>query len=217
MLDYHLDYYLKNQKKLKTIPVGEDDKLTTMEKKRILNNNIFGVDLDERAVEIAKLSLLLKVLEDETSNTLSDEKLLGFKEKVLPNLDMNIQCGNSLIGMDLRKRIPSVSKAEEKNYKVFDWSNIFPQVFKQGGFDCVIGNPPYGASLTGIFDFYFRDVYVVAGYQLDTYILFIERATQLIKQGGLIGYIIPSAWVASTYDVKLRQFLAQNITIEGMV
>ncbi|MBL7815776.1 MAG: N-6 DNA methylase [Saprospiraceae bacterium] len=217
LLDYHLDYYYKNRKKLKEIPVGDDGKLTTIEKKRILNNNIFGVDLDERAVEIAKLSLLLKVLEDETSATLEDERLLGFKEKVLPNLDMNIQCGNSLIGKDLRKRVPSVSIAEEKGYKVFDWATIFPKVFQQGGFDCVIGNPPYGASLTGIFDFYFRDVYAVAGYQLDTYILFIERATQLIKEGGLIGYIIPSAWVASMYDVKLRQFLAQRVAIDGMV
>jgi TaqI-like C-terminal specificity domain/N-6 DNA Methylase len=217
LLDYHLDYYLKNKAKLKTIPVDKEGKLHTLEKKRILNNNIFGVDLDERAVEIAKLSLLLEVLDDETSDTLTNEHSLGFKEKILPNLDMNIKCGNSLIGNDLKKVTPSVSKAEIEQIKPFDWQIMFPQVFKQGGFDCVVGNPPYGATLTGSSDFYIRQVYEVANYQLDTYIVFIEKATKLIKKEGLIGYIIPSAWVASTYDIKLREYLAKKVSIESMV
>ena len=218
LLNYHLDYYLKNRSKLKSIPVGEDGKLTTIEKKRILNNNIFGVDLDKRAVEIAKLSLLLKVLEDETSDTLADERLLGFKEKVLPNLDMNIKCGNSLIGRDFKQTTPSViSKKEVAEISPFDWHIMFSQVYKQGGFDCIVGNPPYGATLSAYSEQYFRAHYEVANYQLDTYILFVERATHLMKQGGVLGYIIPNTWLLNLKSSSVRKYILKQVQIKEIV
>ena len=112
-------------------------RLTTAEKKRILLDNIFGVDIDLQAVEVTKLSLLLKVLEGA-----SGQMALGL-ERVLPDLDNNIKCGNSLIGPDYYEG--QMFPDEEERYRVnaFNWKAAFPQIFIAGGFDVVIGNPPY--------------------------------------------------------------------------
>jgi type I restriction-modification system DNA methylase subunit len=103
LLRYHLDWYVSNKpKKHKeaVFQVKEDEwYLTTAEKKRILLNNIFGVDIDSQAVEVTKLSLLLKVLEHESRESIDQQVKLGL-EGVLPNLEGNIKCGNSLIGPD---------------------------------------------------------------------------------------------------------------------
>ena len=120
-------------------------RLTTSKKKEILLNNIHGVDIDPQAVEVTKLSLLLKVLEGESQETIGSQ--LGmFKERVLPDLGRNIKCGNSLIGSDYyQDRQLTMLIDEEERYRVnaFDWKTEFPQVFIQGGFDVVMGNPPY--------------------------------------------------------------------------
>ncbi len=119
--------------------------MTTSKKKEILLNNIHGVDIDPQAVEVTKLSLLLKVLEGESQETIGSQ--LGmFKERVLPDLGQNIKCGNSLIGSDYyQDRQLTMLIDEEERYRVnaFDWKTEFPQVFIQGGFDVVMGNPPY--------------------------------------------------------------------------
>ena len=107
LLDWHLAYYLDHdrEKHLKArqpplIQVGETDwRLSTFERKRILQNNIYGVDIDRQAVEVTKLNLLLKCLEGETQQTLT-RQLQIFHDRVLPNIDENIKCGNSLIGPD---------------------------------------------------------------------------------------------------------------------
>ena len=199
------------------IPIGEDGKLSTAEKKRILNNNIFGVDLDERAVEIAKLSLLLKVLEDETNETLKDEKLLGFKEKVLPNLDMNIKCGNSLIGSDFKKVTPSVSKAEIEEIKPFDWQVMFPQVFKQGGFDCVIGNPPYGALFNEQSKKYLRSKFETFMGRGESYVVFIEKILSLLNNNGLLGCIIPDTYLNLEFTRPIRNLLLCSTKLKEVV
>ena len=109
LLDWHLKYYLKELETSNTLlkqkhqPIYINDRgvylLTTSEKKRILLNNIYGVDIDSQAVEVTKLSLMLKVLEGENTQTLSNE-LQFFRERALPDLSNNIKCGNSLIGPD---------------------------------------------------------------------------------------------------------------------
>ena len=123
-------------------------RLTTAKKKEILLNNIFGVDIDAQAVEVTKLSLLLKVLEGESKETIGSQLAL-FQERVLPDLGQNIKCGNSLIGYDYYEGRNDGGADDEERYRVnaFDWKGAFPQVFTQGGFDAVIGNPPYGAEL----------------------------------------------------------------------
>lgn len=117
-----------------------DWRLTTAERKRILLNNIFGVDIDQQAVEVTKLSLLLKVLEEENEENIEKQMKL-FAERALPSLHQNIKCGNSLISTDIIT--PDMPMEGVKRINPFDWSQAFPSVMKAGGFDAVIGNPPY--------------------------------------------------------------------------
>jgi type I restriction-modification system DNA methylase subunit len=194
-------------------------RLTTSKKKEILLNNIHGVDIDPQAVEVTKLSLLLKVLEGESQETIGSQ--LGmFKERVLPDLGRNIKCGNSLIGSDYyQDRQLTMLIDDEERYRVnaFDWKTEFSQVFIQGGFDVVIGNPPYGAELSSQDIEYLHRIYSVAEYQLDTYPLFIEKALQFTKQSEYCGFIIPSAWVASKFDKNLRQLILSKTIIQYLV
>ena len=100
LLDWHYQYYKENPpRKKKDSPLAPDGHLTTAEKKRILLNNIFWVDIDTQAVEVTKLNLLLKAMEGEAKASISQQLNL-FHERVLPNLESNIKCGNSLIGSD---------------------------------------------------------------------------------------------------------------------
>ena len=99
---------------------GNEWKLTTAERKRILLNNIYGVDIDRQAVEVTKLSLLLKVLEGENEETISKQLKL-FQERALPDLSNNIKCGNSLIGWDILKDNPSLGQVEIDRINPFDW------------------------------------------------------------------------------------------------
>lgn len=259
LLQYHKDYYTNNgkpSKGSKDNPLTPEGNLTTAEKKRILLNNIFGVDLDANAVEVTKLSLLLKCMEGETEASISSQLKL-FHERVLPTLDNNIKSGNSLIDIDFYS--DEIEFGEEKKVKPFSWKKAFPEVFKlkkpslngelkkqynkvvalqkdvddlvnkykveerdiiygeEGGFDVVIGNPPYGAKISKPVDSYLRQRYHVANYQLDTYILFVEQGKRLLKNGGVLGYITPSAWVASTYDIKFRRFLIEETQIQNFV
>ncbi len=118
-------------------------RLTIDERKRILLNNIYGVDIDSQAVEVTKLSLLLKVLEGESRQTLSPQLAL-LPDRVLPDLAANIRCGNSLIGPDFYEgQMALLDEEEAYRVNVFDWRAAFPHVFAEGGFDAVIGNPPY--------------------------------------------------------------------------
>lgn len=127
LLDWHLDYYLKNPiQRKKENPLTPAGKLSTAEKKRILLNNIYGVDIDAQAVEVTKLNLLLKAMEGETQASIS-QQLSMFNERVLPNLQNNIKCGNSLIDTDYYDG--QIDYGDEKKIKPFNWKRAFPQVF----------------------------------------------------------------------------------------
>lgn len=127
LLDWHLDYYLKNAvTKKKEHPLTPDKKLTTAEKRRILLNNIYGVDIDVHAVEVTKLNLLLKAMEGETQASIN-QQLSMFHERVLPNLGSNIKSGNSLIDTDYYDG--QIDYGDEKKIKPFNWKRAFPDVF----------------------------------------------------------------------------------------
>ena len=136
----------KGRKKEIELPIfqgrGGEWRLTTAERKRILLNNIYGVDIDRQAVEVTKLSLLLKVLEGENDETISKQLKL-FQERALPDLSNNIKCGNSLIGWDILKDNPGLTQEEIDRINPFDWEKEFPEIFLRGGFSIVIGNPPW--------------------------------------------------------------------------
>lgn len=154
LLDWHLRWYAAHDpaqwtrgKTPAVFQSGADEsgrpqwRLTTAEKKRILLNNIYGVDIDTQAVEVTKLSLLLKVLEGESAETINSSLKL-FKERALPDLEANIKCGNSLIGLDFYDTHAALSPDDQLRVNAFDWNAAFPKSMP-AGFDAVIGNPPY--------------------------------------------------------------------------
>lgn len=227
LLDWHRDRYIedgpekwaKGRNPALYQVVRNEWRLTTAERKRILLNNIYGVDIDTQAVEVTKLSLLLKVLEGENEETINSSLRL-FHERALPDLGNNIKCGNSLIGTDFYNNQLDFSDDEER-YRInaFDWEKEFPEVFKAGGFDAVIGNPPYIQSRSDMITEqnknYLYQNYQTSEYQLNTYGLFVEKGFKLLCEGGCLGYIIPNYWLSTRYDEKLRNFVfKQNAAAE---
>ena len=213
-VQWHLNWYVQNgpQKHTREVHQGPtgDWRLTTAERKRILLNNIYGVDIDPQAVEVTKLSLLLKVLDGETEQTIAAQLKL-FQERALPDLGDNIKCGNSLIGPDFYDTLQVSFLDEEEQYhiNVFDWQTGFPEVFQRRdrGFDTVIGNPPYLYSAGQDYLQYFNSHYRLSQYQTDFYVYFIERALILTRSGGKVSFIVSDSWLNSDYFSKLREHL----------
>ncbi len=195
-------------------------KLTTAERKRILLDHIYGVDIDSQAVEVTKLSLLLKVLEGESDQTL--QTMLDFyKERVLPNLGQNIKCGNSLIGPDFYTQGTQLALFnEEEQYRInaFDWEGEFSHVFMHsGGFDAVIGNPPYVRQEgLGRDKEYYQKKYRVYHGMADLYSYFIEKGVSLTRPDGLFSYIVANKWMRANYGQPLRAWL-KTCRIEELI
>ena len=169
----------------------------------VLTSMIYGVDLDQEAVEIAQLNLLLKTL--------------GRREK-LPNLSNKIECGNSLIS-GTETELKKYFGKNWKDKKPFNWEEKFPDVFKKDGFDVIIGNPPYIGSLelsSGQVKEkeFFRNKYAVATGNFDIYVLFLEKAINLTKENGLIAFIIPNKFLVSDYGIGIRKMLLKYKIIE---
>jgi len=203
--------------------------LTTAEKKRILLNNIFGVDIDPQAVEVTKLSLLLKVLEHESRESIDQQVKLGL-EGVLPNLEGNVKCGNSLIGPDFYdsgQQETLFDEEEIRRVNVFDWNDDvkgFGKIMKRGGFDCVMGNPPYITYSLGrgrvkhaseevkyIAKHYPRS----SEYKINSFAVFYEKALQLSRpSSGLCAFIVPGTILINKALSKIRfHLLSQVMTL----
>jgi hypothetical protein len=186
-----------------------DWRLTTAERKRILLNNIHGVDIDPQAVEVTKLSLLLKVLEEENEENVARQLKL-FAERALPSLHHNIRCGNSLVAPDYfdQKQVHPFNFDERKRVNPFDWHAGFPDVMMAGGFDVVIGNPPYvrQESLKEQKEYY-QSRYAVYQGTADLYAYFIEKGISLLRPGGIFSYIVANKWLRANYGKPLRKFL----------
>ncbi len=175
-------------------------RLTFQDKAAILKNNLFGVDIDPQAVEITMMSLYIKLLEGERG--------LMTGQGVLPRLNENILCGNSLIGFD----IGELSDAERGRINPFDWaskSTGFGEIMASGGFDAVIGNPPYGATYGRPEEKYFRDTFAVFGEIKDVYACFVKQALQKLALNGRFSFIVPSAWLGGPAYHRLREFVLQ--------
>lgn len=222
LLDWHLEYYNKKGKKDKTL-LTPDGTLTTGIKKKILLNNIFGVDLDAQAVEVTKLSLLLKCMEGETQASIKNQMAM-FHERVLPSLETNIKCGNSLIGTDIYSEEALNlfdDKTDKRKINAFDWNGKdgFPDIMKSGGFNAVIGNPPYvrQETLGAEFKAYAQQHYKTFAGTADLYVYFFERSHQLLKKEGLFGVICSNKFMRSNYGRQLRDFLAIETEIIQIV
>jgi len=228
LLDWHQEWYAKHdpEKHAKGrspkvyLGPGGEWRLTTPEKKRILLNNIYGVDIDTQAVEVTKLSLLLKVLEGENAETLG-KNLRLFHERALPDLGDNIKCGNSLIGPDFYEGRQISLLDEEERYRInaFDWNTEFPHIMNAGGFDAVIGNPPYldVKQLDDAVKDILRSRYEAASRRFDLFVPFVEKGLTLLDKDGLLGFILPSMFAQREYGTGLRRVVSKNASVVHVV
>ena len=228
LLDWHLKWYCENdpdkyaraKKPILFKGHGGALHLTTSERKRILLNNIYGVDIDPQAVEVTKLSLLLKVLEDETGETLNQQRRL-FHERALPSLGGNIKCGNSLIGPDFYegKQTSFLDTEEMQRVNAFDWGKEFSEIFKAGGFDAVIGNPPYISVESTVKDVteYYLKAYKTSYGRANTFALFLEKSFDFIKEKGLCGYIVSNRLLTNSQLAELRKFMLNNSSLKRIL
>ncbi|MCF7818213.1 MAG: Eco57I restriction-modification methylase domain-containing protein [Kiritimatiellales bacterium] len=237
LLDWHLRQYTAdpetaepdpgkikyNSAKIYQAPGGAW-KLTTDERKRILLNNIHGVDIDAQAVEVTKLSLLLKVIEGETQQVLQRDWIRE-RQRILPDLESNIKCGNSLIGPDFYDNEQMLLLDEETQYRinVFDWKTAFPEIMNRGGFDCVIGNPPY-VRIQGLMEWapqeanWYKTKFASAAQgNFDIYVCFVEKALELMGSEGKTGLILPHKFFNAQYGAGLRGLIAKGQHLSRVV
>ncbi|GHU62213.1 adenine methyltransferase [Spirochaetia bacterium] len=230
LLDWYLGQYTQkpDQYKKQLTKIGSggtggpvspaDYKLTIAERKRILTDHMYGVDIDSQAVEVARLSLLLKALEGLNSQEIQKEL---FNERVLPNLSGNVKCGNSLIGNDFYAQdVLGFTEEEQLKINAFDWDKEYPEVFKDGGFDVVVGNPPYfniqtlGAGAKEVK--YIQDKYDrIWQDKSDILFYFIYKGLQISK--GSLGFIVSNAFLFSDKAQKLRNHIIQDGRLSRIV
>jgi hypothetical protein len=159
-----------------------------------LENNLYGVDINEESVEIAQLALWLRTAKP---------------HRKLNSLNENIKCGNSLISD------PAIA-----GDKAFDWQKEFPKVFERGGFDVVIGNPPY-VNMVNILDErqrkYYQRTYKTVKNKSDLYSIFTEKSSELLKSNGLLGFIFSNSWMGTDSFSAFRSFLANDVKVTKLV
>ena len=196
-------------------PATGDVHLSIELKRRILRDNIYGVDIDAQAVEVTQLSLYLKMLENENRITLQRQRELFAKDTaLLPSLEHNIKCGNSLIASDF-----SLDPAELVRVNAFDWKIGFREIMRRGGFDAVVGNPPYiriqGFPAEHVA--YFVREYKAATGNYDIYANFVERGLKLLNATGRFGMILPNKFFRTDYGIGLRSSIAGRNAVEKIV
>ncbi len=224
LLDWYLAYYMAHEPEQwsRHVPppicetIGEVRwRLTIEERKRILLAHLHGVDIDHYAIEVTKLSLLIKVLEGETEETI--RHLPRLKERVLPDLGRNVKCGNSLIGQDIYESVPQIGTIDAMElYRInaFDWIIEFAEIMQAGGFNVVMGNPPYvRAARVKTEKEYYKQKFSAAHGAYDIYVLFIEQALALARENGLVGLITPNKYFVADYAKKIRQQLLHHASI----
>jgi adenine-specific DNA-methyltransferase len=217
LLFFHTVYYNKAENHVQAQKDGcrkdEDGlwQLSIKQKQEILINNVFGVDIDAQAVEVAQLSLYLKLLENENVVTVAKHlaqkgRLFG-AGKILPDLSQNIKCGNSLIGTQFGTALITADFDEKVN--AFNFHYAFKDIFKQnGGFDAIVGNPPWGAEIH-------ERNFLKTNFETtstDSAAYFIEQAIRLSK--GTVGYIVPITIAYYSGWSSIREYTFKNSSID---
>jgi type I restriction-modification system DNA methylase subunit len=225
LLRYHTAYYNRSKRtraeglKAKCLyKEGGMLQLSLLQKRQILLTNIYGVDIDPQAVEVAQLSLYLKLLEDETIAS-THKQQLEMKQALLPSLGKNIICGNSLIAWDILDG-KLFESGEERSVNPMNFEDKFPEVMKRGGFDVIVGNPPYLSidDTWGKGDL--RQRYIKKSYSFvhndktDILFYFLAKAVQLSRR---VGFIVSRAFLEAYKANKLRAWLAQNANVTEIV
>lgn len=219
LLEIITAYYRKNPKSAKKGVLESRDgdlHLSLSYKREILKKCIYGVDIDAQAVEVAQLSLYLKLMEDETTSS-AHQQQMEIGVALLPTLTSNIVVGNSLVTLDYENDdFFSVEKIRAA--KSLDFKAAFPDAFNSGGFDLVIGNPPYIKEYTN--KDAFENVRSSPYYQgkMDLWYLFACRALDWLKnETGILAYIATNNWVTNSGAKKLREKISADTCIEQLI
>jgi hypothetical protein len=171
--------------------------------RQILQQNLYGVDLNPESVEITKLSLWLKTARP---------------DRPLNNLDANIRCGNSLIGPNAAPAIITAGRPHPEGPRPFDWRAAFPRVFEHGGFDCILGNPPYVRQETiAPLKPYLEGHYAAYHGVADLYVYFYELALRLLAPAGKAAYIVTNKWLRAGYGEPLRRLFAEQARFDEII
>lgn len=206
---------------------GEGLTFTLKGKRNILESNLYGVDINPYAVEVTEFSLLLKLLEGEDEASVNNF-IHQHSEKILPNLKSNIKCGNSLVDSKFFDFMPEALDDDKLLFSVkpFDWDEEFSNIMVNGGFDAIVGNPPY-VRIQNMqryspeeIKYYQADdsQYIVAKKAtIDKYFVFIQRAIDLLNPTGLLGYIVPHKFFLTKGGKELRKFITENHQISKII
>ena len=224
LLSCHGRYYNENPGKARKGDCTERNgklHLSLGKKREILLNNIYGVDIDAQAVEVCRLSLSLRLLQEETKAG-ARECLLDFEraarvKKLLPDLGNNVVCGNAIIGTDvLDGRL--FGSDEERKLNPMNFEDAFPEVMKRGGFDAIVGNPPYRRELDykhlldqiafGDFGQKYRSP------RMDLWYYFLHRGLEILKPGGLLSFIVNAYWTSGKGAEKLIAALRDSAHLD---
>lgn len=226
LIDYHIKYYEKHPEEAKVgtlfpMLIRNSDgtnRLSIEKKAEILKNNIHGVDLDPQAVEITMLSLYIKAL--------GGERTLPHNKELLPSLANNIKCGNSLLGFNIFDQQKLVEDDVRERVNPFEWNSKttgFGDILELGGFDVVLGNPPYiriqemkkWASFE--VEQYKRFYESAKSGNYDIYVVFIEKGLSLLKQEGMLGFINPHKFFQAEYGKALRKIISDGQHVAEIV
>jgi len=234
LLEYHREWYAKanqtTQKKYKNdfFTTAENEiQLTLKKKTEILKNNIFGVDIDREATEVAVMSLYLKILDEGYEKGQAE---LFMRGHILPDMTGNIKCGNSLIGTDYSLQGELIQTEELKKVNCFDWADEFKHLLNKedlttnhtnqheqkdtGLFDIVIGNPPYVLVFDELIKKYIENNFIEFQRNNDLYTAFIIKGMRLLKETGIFSFITPNTYLKGDYFKELRLYLKKYRIIE---
>ncbi|MGC1829758.1 MAG: N-6 DNA methylase [Candidatus Acidiferrales bacterium] len=221
LIDFYIRHLTENPEEARKDPLFPDitrdeggrPHLSVIRKAEILRNNLYGVDIDPQAVEVTMMSLYLKAIEGERST-------LPPRHQVLPPLKDNIRCGNSLIGSDIEKD-KALTTEERQRINPFNWNsreNGFGDILKSGGFDAVIGNPPYRRELNykhlmdEIAGTHFGEKYRAP--RMDLWYYFVHRGLEVLRREGTLSFIVNAYWTAGTGAEKLIRALRDTTHID---
>lgn len=185
-------------------------------RKLIVNKCLFGVDINQECVEVAKLSLSLKIIDGYEPSDFNNAGLYG--SQILYGVGVNIKCGNSLVEPDILERVPSITENLEElaATNIFDYKTAFGDVFNTGGFDYVIGNPPYVEVKNYNIALPCMSIYIKKRYRssrngkIDLAIPFIERGIELLNEYGSLGYIVQKRFFKTEYGKGIRKLLSSG-------
>lgn len=228
--DVFINYYKENPSQEFSHFFFQNTDLTTLTiagKRHLISNCIFGVDIDPEAVEVARMSLSLKVVD--SSEFYENYQEIGiFGNQILNNIGNNIKCGNTLVSTDITTKYPQISSDQEQLFRTnaFDYnsSNGFSEIFNsKGGFDYIVGNPPYVEVKNYNLEYPFMHKYIKENYtttkkdKIDLSVAFIEKGVSILNEKGKIGLIIQKRFFKTNYGYDVREFIGSNNLLSQVI